>query len=66
MFRLRVLEILKAKNKTKYWLWSQMNMSWENFNNMLSNRTQSIKYQNIELLCEILECNIDELFDKEN
>ena len=32
VIRLRVLDILKKKNKTKYWLFMQMNMSYQNFN----------------------------------
>ncbi len=66
MFRLRVLEILKEKNKTKYWLYNQMNMSYQNFNKMITNKTRSIKYENLELLCEILECDIGDLFERKN
>ena len=62
MIKLRVLEILKEKNKTKYWLYNQMNMSYQNFNKMVNNETMSIKYSNLELLCEILECTPDDLF----
>lgn len=64
MLKLRVLEFLKKKNKTKYWLYIQLNMSYQNFNNMISNRTKSIKYENIELLCELLDCSPNDLFEK--
>lgn len=63
MIRLRVLELLKEKHKTKYWLYNQMNMSYQNFNKMVNNETKSIKYENIELLCEIFECKIEDLFE---
>ena len=62
MLKLRVLEILKEKGKTKYWLFNQFNMSYQNFSNMINNKTKSIKYENLELLCEILGCDLDELF----
>ncbi len=62
MIKLNVLKILKQKHKTKYWLYNQMNMSYQNFNNMITNKTQSIKYSNLALLCEILECSPDDLF----
>lgn len=65
MIKLRVLEILKDKGKTKYWLYSQMNMSYQNFNKMVNNETKSIKYQNLEELCRILECSPSELFEIE-
>ena len=63
MIRIRVLDILKEKGKTKYWLYNQMNMSYQNFLRMVNNETKAIKYSNLELLCEILECSLDELFE---
>lgn len=63
MVRLRVLEILKEKNKTKYWLFNQMNMSYQNFNKMVNNETKGIRYENLEMLCEILECEPSDLFE---
>lgn len=62
MLKLRVLEILKEKGKTKYWLYNQFNMSYQNFSNMVNNKTKSIKYENLELLCEILDCGLEDLF----
>lgn len=64
MVKLNVLEILKRKGKTKYWLYKQMNMTYTNFNNIVTNKTSSIKYENIEKLCTILECDPNELFVK--
>ena len=63
MIKLRVLQILKEKGKTKYWLWNQLNMSYQNFNKMVNNETTGIKYENIRLLCEILDCTPTDLFD---
>ena len=66
MVRLRVKEILKAKNKSKYWLFNKLNdienISYSNFNNLVENKTKSIRYVNIEKLCKILECTPDDLF----
>ena len=67
MLQLNVLNILKSQNKSKYWLFNQINnvkpISYTNFNNLISNKTQSIKYENIELLCDILKCEPNELFN---
>ena len=41
MVRLRVLEILEEQNHTKYWLYKQMNLSYQNFNRMITNQTSS-------------------------
>lgn len=62
MIELNVVELLKKKGKTKYWLFSQLDMSYTNFNNIVMNRTKSIKYENIEKFCKILECEPNELF----
>lgn len=62
MLKLNVLKLLKEKGKTKYWLYNQLNLSYQNFNNMINNKTKSIKYEMIENLCEIFNCSIEDLF----
>ena len=62
MIKLNVLELLKQQNKTKYWLYKQMGMSYQNFGKMVNNETKSIRYENIEILCQLLECTPNELF----
>lgn len=66
MIKLDVKNLLKQKNKSKYWLFNQLNnignISYTNFNNLVENRTQSIKYSNIEKLCKILDCKPNDLF----
>lgn len=64
MLKLNVIEILEKKGKTKYWLFNQLDMSYTNFNNIVSNKTKSIKYENIEKFCKILECEPNDLFKK--
>ena len=63
MIRLRVLEILEERNLTKYWLYKQMELSYQNFNKMMNNETQSIRFENIEKLCRILKCTPNDLFE---
>lgn len=62
MLKLNVLELLKKKGKTKYWLYVQLGMTYTNFNNIVMNKTKSIKYENIEKFCRILECEPNDLF----
>lgn len=63
MIRLRALDILKEQGKTKYWLYIQLGMSYQNFNRMINNETKSIRYENIEAMCRILQCTPNELFE---
>ena len=45
MVKLNVLELLKKQGRTKYWLYKQLGMSYQNFNRMVNNETQSIKLE---------------------
>lgn len=62
MVRLNVLALLEKKGHTKYWLYRQMGMSYQNFNRMVNNETRSLRYENLETLCRLLECTPSELF----
>ena len=66
MLKLNALEILNKRGKTKYWLYKQMGMSYQNFTKMINNETKSIRYENLEAMCYILECSIDELLKFED
>ena len=61
--KLRIAEILKEKGKTKYWLYIQLGLSYQNFNKIINNQTTSIKFDNLKNLCEILECTPNDLFE---
>ena len=63
MLRLKILEILEKQGHTRYWLYKQMGMSYQNFNKMVNHETKSIRFSNLEALCDILECSPGELFD---
>lgn len=63
MIRLRILEILKKQNHTKYWLYKQMELSYQNFNRIVNNETSSIRFDNLEKLSTILQCPIGDLFE---
>ena len=60
--KLNVLTLLQEQGKTKYWLYKQLGMSYQNFNKMVNNETQSIKLERIETLCMLLNCTPNDLF----
>lgn len=66
MIKLDVLSLLKKNGKSKYWLYIQLGMSYQNFNKMINNQTKSIQYSNIEAMCDIFNCTPNELFKIEN
>lgn len=62
MVKLMAKELLLKKGKTKYWLYKQLGMSYQNFTKMINNETKSIRYENIQALCQIFECSPNDLF----
>ncbi len=58
----RIDEILKEKGKTRYWLYIQLGLSYQNFKKIVENETKSIKFENLKAICDILECTPNDLF----
>lgn len=63
MIQLRVLELLEERNLSKYWLYCRLGLSYKNFDNMVKNRTKSIRFENIEKMCFFLDCTPNDLFE---
>lgn len=64
MVKLRIMEILKEQGHTKYWLYKQMDLSYQNFNRMVSDQTKSIRFENLDALSRILGCPVGDLFEQ--
>jgi len=62
MIKLDVLRLLEDQGKTNYWLYKQLGMSYQNFSEMVNNQTKSIRYENIETMCLLLNCTPNDLF----
>ena len=43
-------------------LYNQLGMGYSNFKRLINNQTKAIKFENIEVLCWLLECTPNELF----
>lgn len=67
MVRLRVLEILEERSKTKYWLWKRCDgMSYQNFKAVINNETTKIAYSTLDRLSNALEIPVGDLFEQVN
>ena len=62
MVRLRILEILEQQNHTKYWLYKQMGMSYQNFNKIVNNETSGIRFDNLDKMSQLLGVPVGDLF----
>lgn len=71
MLKLNVLSLLENKGYTKYALFNKLNniralkgeklMNYTNFQNMINQVNKSVLYQDLDELCEALECDIADL-----
>lgn len=65
MVYLKVDEILKEKNKSKYWLVKSLEGNYRTVNNMIERETISIRFDTIDKLCKILDCTPGDLFKRD-
>lgn len=61
MIYLRINEILKEKNKSKYWFIKNMEGSYQAISHMMNNETTSIRFSTLEKICDVLNCTPGEL-----
>lgn len=65
MVYLKVDEILKEKNKSKYWLVKNLEGNYRTVNNMIEKETISIRFDTIDKLCKIFDCTPGDLFKRD-
>ena len=65
MLYLNVKELLKNKQKTKYWLVQNMHSDYKTISDMMDNKTSGIKFETIEKLCILLDCTPNDIFKLE-
>lgn len=74
MLKLNVLELLENSGYTKYALFNKLNniraikgeklLNYTNFQNMINQNNKSVLYQDLDELCEALNCSISELLTR--
>ena len=63
MLKLRIAAILKEQGHTKYWLYKQMDLSYQNLSRIMNNETTSIHFDVLERLSKVLEVPVGDLFE---
>lgn len=65
MVRLRILEILELRGKSKYWLWKRLEgTSYQNYNAIIMGKTTKISFETLDKLSRALEIPVGELFEQ--
>lgn len=62
MIHFNVQAVLDARGKSRYWLWKQTGMSYQNLVRLLENKTKGVRLETVEILCQVLECTPSDLF----
>lgn len=62
MIKMNIQALLDEKNKTRYWLVKQMQTTYKTVNKLCDNTLTGLQLETIEKLCQILECEPNDLF----
>ena len=65
MVYLKVDELLKESQKSRYWLVKSMDGNYRTINNMLEKETIAIRFDTIDKLCDIFNCSPGDLFERQ-
>lgn len=63
MIKLKIVELLRERGRSKYWLCQKMNITNRNLNRIIRGETTSISFKYIEQICTYLECTPGELIE---
>lgn len=64
MVKLRLKKLLEENQRTKYWLVKNLNGDYKTVDNMVENKSTGIKFDTIDKLCDIFNCEPGDLFEK--
>ena len=74
MLQLNALDLLKSKGFSKYALYNKLNnirasngeklLNYTNFQKIIKQANKSVLYQDLDELCEALECDISDLLTR--
>lgn len=65
MMKVKLNEMLKAKERNLNWLSKKCNISYSTLYNFANNNTNAVSYPVLESICEILNCKIDDILEIE-
>ena len=62
MIKNRIAEVLSEQNKSIYWLAQETKVTYQTMHKIVNNKTESIRFETMEGICDALNCSIGELF----
>lgn len=64
MIQLQIKELLKKQKKSKYWFVKNMEGGYQSLTRLMNNETASIKFETLEKMCDIFDCEISDILVK--
>ena len=61
--KLKLKELLDSKDKSVYWLKHETNISHATIYKMVNNETKMISFENLEKICNALNCTHNDIFE---
>ena len=61
--KLKLKELLDSKDKSVYWLKHETNISHATIYKMVNNETKMISFENLEKICDALNCTPNDIFE---
>lgn len=55
-------DTLNKMNKSQYWLAKETGIAASTINNLCNNKTTRIDFNTIELICNVLNCELSDIF----
>ncbi len=62
MIQVNIQKLLDERGKTRYWLAKQAGMSYQNIVKLVNNEAKGIRFETLEILCQVLDCTPNDLF----
>ncbi|OLN33843.1 helix-turn-helix domain-containing protein [Desulfosporosinus metallidurans] len=63
MIKIHLVDLLKEKGRTKYWLAKQTKVSANSIGKIVDGKTSSINYMILDKICTALECSVGDVLE---
>lgn len=63
MIKIKIKDLLEKRNLTMYWLAKETGISQVGMINICNQKTEGIKYENIDKICEALNVKVEDIIE---
>ncbi|MCX0396963.1 helix-turn-helix transcriptional regulator [Clostridium perfringens] len=66
MAKIKLEKLLKEHNKSLYWLAEETGISYPTLHKLSKNKTVSANFNTLEAICNVLDCDLNDLIELDN